>query len=120
MVQHAIGEWVAEYAPFRRKGVLAEHRTGGGGAAHPRPQAKGKKTPTPTPKAAKVAKVAAPAAPLDVTALARTVASEVKDAAVTAVQAALMKGTEQEQKSALVKADKAHGNMQRALEKPQP
>ena len=62
------------------------------------------KPPAPAPKLAKVAKVQARAPPLDVVALARTVAAEVRDAcstlveqvAVTGVEAALSKRGQQD------------------------
>ena len=83
--------------------------------------------PKPSPKPSKVAKVAAAQPPheaLDVEALGASVATHVTDAcrvlveqaAATGVEATLAKGRSADHKSALAKAEKVHGNTQRALD----
>ena len=91
----------------------------------PPPPPKGK-PPTPSPKPSKVAKVATQPPPeaLDVEALGASVATLgadacqvlVEQAAATVVEAALAKGRAADHKSSLAKAEKVHGNTQRALD----
>ena len=82
-----------------------------------------RKASTPSPKRSKVAPQP-PLEALDVEALGASVATHVTDAcqvlveqvAATGVEAALAKGQSADHKSALAKAEKVHGNTQRALD----